>query len=259
MTADQLFKTLLQRVAQRERRCRLWVKLAGCWVATDLLALIVLVIERQTGWAFSLASSVFIVMAIGAAVVLLIQNARTEPDWRHLARLIESRYPQLDGRLLTAVQQNANAGQELNYLQQRVLEETLRYSHQNDWANAIPKSRVVLAQTAHWLALILCGSILWKLPSPEKHGLLARISDVSVTVTPGDTSLERGSSLVVLARFGGPLPSVVELVTSQPAKAPGRATGRIQLVKSLADPIFGGSIPEIATNLLYHVEYAGQR
>ena len=192
-------------------------------------------------------------------VVLLIQNARTEPDWRHLARLIETRYPQLDGRLLTAVQQNPNAGQELNYLQQRVLEETLRYSSQNDWADAIPKSRTVLAQTAHWLALIFCALILWKLPSPEKRGLLARISDVSITVTPGDTHLERGSSLVVLARFGGALPAVVELVTSQPPKTPGGATSRIQLVKSLADPIFGGSITEIATNLLYHVEYAGQR
>ncbi len=259
MTADQLFKTLLQRVATRERRCRLWVKLAGCWAATALGALIVLGIERQTGWAFSLASSVFILLAIGAALVLLVQQRRTEPDWRHLAHLIETRYPQLDGRLLTAVQQNPEAGQELNYLQQRVLEETLRLSYQSDWADAIPKSRMFLAQTAHWLALVLCVFILWKLPSPEKRGLLARISDVSITVTPGDTSLERGSSLVVLARFGGALPSAVELVTSQPPKTPGGATRRIQLVKSLADPIFGGSIPEIATNLFYHVEYAGQR
>src|SRR5260221_9410074 len=136
MTADQLFQALLQRVAARERRCRLWVKLAGCWAATALGALIVFGIERQTGWASSLASSVFILLAIGAALVLLIPHARTEPDWRHLARLIETRYPQLDGRLLTAVQQHANAGQELNYLQQRVLEETLRYSHQDDWADA---------------------------------------------------------------------------------------------------------------------------
>src|SRR6266404_1580978 len=259
MTADQLFKTLLQRVATRERRCHLWIKLAGCWGATALLALIALVIERQTGWASSLASSLFILIGIGSALVLLIQHARTEPDWRHVARLIESHYPQLDGRLLTAVQQNANAGQELNYLQQRVLEETLRYSSQDDWADAIPKSRVILAQTLHCVALILCGFILWKLPTPEKRGLLARISDVSITVTPGDTSLERGGSLVVLARFGGALPSLVELVTGPESKTPGGATTRIQLVKSLADPIFGGSIPEIGTNLLYHVEYAGQR
>jgi len=198
-------------------------------------------------------------MGIGAALVLLVRHARTEPDWRHLAHLIETRYPQLDGRLLTAVQQNANAGHELNYLQQRLLEETLLFSHQSDWAEAIPKSRLAFAQTAHWLALIFCAFILWKLPGTEKRGLLARISDVSITVTPGDTSLERGSSLVVLARFGGALPSVVELVTSQPSKAPGGGTRHIQLVKSLADPIFGGSIPEIATNLKYHVEYAGQR
>src|SRR6266700_1358162 len=100
MTADQLFKTLLQRVAARERRCRLWVKLAGCWAATALVALIVLVIERQTGWAPSLASPLLILMGIGAALILLVRNGRIEPDWRALARKIEARYPQLDGRLL---------------------------------------------------------------------------------------------------------------------------------------------------------------
>jgi hypothetical protein len=34
---------------------------------------------------------------------------------------------------------------------------------------------------------------------------------------------------------------------------------RVPLAKSLADPVFGGSIPEVTTNLVYHMEYAGQR
>src|SRR6185295_4567584 len=31
------------------------------------------------------------------------------------------------------------------------------------------------------------------------------------------------------------------------------------LVKSLDDPVFGGSLPEVTSDLIYHVEYGGQR
>ena len=85
--------------------------------------------------------------------------------------------------------------------------------------------------------------------------MLARIADFSVTVIPGDTSIERGNSLVVLARFGATLPTTVELVISE---TPG-ATRTIPLVKSLADPIFGGSVPEVTSNFVYNIRYGGQR
>src|ERR1044071_1531621 len=281
MTADQLAKTLLRPVATRQQRFRLSLKLACCWAGTALAALIVLAIERQSGWAFSPAALLLGIMALGVALLFLVQHIRAEPDWRRLACQIEARYPQLDGRLLTALQQSPNEGHELNYLQQRVLQETLRYRQQSDWADVVPKSRMTLAQTAHWTALICCAFVLCSLPQPGKAGLIARISNLSVTVTPGDTSLERGSGLVVLARFSGPLPSAVELVASpsgnqsddpllpaNQADAPNTRTPtnssvtrtlRIPLVKSLADPVFGGSIPDVSSNLLYHIEYTGQR
>ena len=59
-------------------------------------------------------------------------------------------------------------------------------------------------------------------------------------MTPGDTSLERGESLVVLARFGGSLPAGVTMVV----RTSGSAPQSIALVKSLADPVFGGSVPK---------------
>src|SRR5439155_3602961 len=115
---------------------------------------------------------------------------------------IEARFPQLDGRLLTSIQQDTAPGVEPSYLQQRVLEETLICSQQDDWAEIIPKSRLAFAQTAHWLALALCALVLWKMPGTRNHVFLARIADLSISVSPGDTSIERGNSLVVLARFG---------------------------------------------------------
>src|SRR5262249_41941324 len=38
-----------------------------------------------------------------------------------------------------------------------------------------------------------------------------------------------------------------------------QAVRRIPLVKSLADPVFGGSVPEVQSNIVYHVEYGGRR
>src|SRR5207248_7360732 len=34
---------------------------------------------------------------------------------------------------------------------------------------------------------------------------------------------------------------------------------RIPLVKNLDDPVFGGSLPEVTTDLSYHIDYAGQQ
>jgi hypothetical protein len=76
-----------------------------------------------------------------------------------------------------------------------------------------------------------------------------------VTVNPGDTSIERGNTLVVLARFGNPLPPNVDLVLGPNATS----SRRIPLAKSLADPLFGGSVPDVSSNFVYHIEYAGQR
>src|SRR5437016_4460556 len=132
MSTDEVLKNLLQRVSRRQRRLRLWATLACCWGATALLAAAILVIERQTGWASWLAMPLLIFGALLAAFILIARHSRIPADFRQLARQIEARYPQLDGRLLTAVQQTATADTELNYLQQRVLDETLLRSHQND-------------------------------------------------------------------------------------------------------------------------------
>jgi hypothetical protein len=70
-----------------------------------------------------------------------------------------------------------------------------------------------------------------------------------------DTRLERGNSLVVLTRFHRP-PAGERGPRRQPVA---RSNRHIPLVKSLADPVFGGSVPEVTTDLTYHIEYAGQR
>src|SRR6266571_688724 len=274
-----LLKPPFERVASRRRQLQFWSKLATCWLAAALVGLALMGLQRQIGWTSSLALPVAALLGFAAALGVAFRHRRAEPDWHELARQIESRHADLQCRLLTAAQQHPKNGGELNYLQQRLLGEALAHNAQHDWAQTIPKSRVRTAQLAHWLALLWFGLVLFGLRSTGGHRLLARWTDSEISVTPGDTSLEHGSSLVVLARFNGPLPATVDLVVdSLPAATLSHrmgegqgegvnsvvdsipaATRRIPLVKSLADPMFGGSVPDVSSNLLYHVEYAGRR
>ena len=74
-------------------------------------------------------------------------------------------------------------------------------------------------------------------------------------VEPGNTEVERGTPLAVLARFTGKSPRSVTLVIS-PKDGP---TRRIEMSKNLSDPIFGTTLPNVEESFTYHVEYDQQK
>src|SRR5262249_39908963 len=111
---------------------------------------------------------------------------------------------------------------------------------------------------SQYVALAILALSLSRLPhfkGPINLSLFTQKGDSGVTVNPGDVSIERGNSLVVLARFGDRLPSSVDLVVTD---RDGN-TKRIPLANSLAHPVFGGSVPKFASDLTYRVEYSGDR
>src|SRR6185369_6159523 len=236
------------------RRVSLWSKLATCWAIAAFLGLAAAFVERKSGWASSLSGPVVGLFGIVAALVVLSREKRRSADLRGLAQEIETRHPELDGRLLTAVQQPPEASGR-TYLQERLLEETLAISQRGDWAQIVPRSRLLVAQAGHWLAVAFLAVVLWGLRVTSGPALIARIAESGISVSPGDAAIEKGNSLVVFVKIAGQLPASVEMIASgfdnQPA--------RIPLVKSLADPIFGGSIAEVSTNFTYHIEHGGQR
>ncbi|HEY5910347.1 MAG TPA: hypothetical protein VJA21_07060, partial [Verrucomicrobiae bacterium] len=245
----------LEPLARRQRRLRLWLLLGTCWAITGLVGLGLMGLENVVGWSSRLTLPAVALLGVILCVTVGVRVGLKKKDWRTLARQVEAKHPDLDGRLLTAVQQEPRATGELSYLQQRVLDETLAHHDRTDWSMLFPPSRVALAQAAHLAALVFLGVVLWGLRVPGGHGLLVPRAELGVTVTPGDVTLERGSSLVVMAQFSGRLPVRVDLVVNDSADV----QRRIPLARSLADPLFGAAVPEIASNLVYHLEYAGQR
>ncbi len=253
---DPLLKSQLEPVARRHQTLQLWRRLALWWIIAATVGLGFVLLQRSTGWTSPNTLPILAIAGMIAALAIAVRCRRVAPNVRGLARQIEQRHPELHALLLTAVEQQTNDQQELNYLQHRVLQEAIEHSQQRKWTAAVPTSRLFWAQAAHWVALAFFVTALFGLRvSKANIPPPAVVPTSSVSVTPGDTTIERGNSLVVLARFTGPVPADVDLVIGQTPES----SRRQPLVKTLADPVFGGNVPEVAEDFVYHVEYTGQR
>ena len=96
----------LGRVASRKRRIQLLRNLAVCWAAAACLALAFTILRRQTGWTPLFAPEAVALATIVAAVFTGVRTRRARTEWHPLARQIEMRYSDLDGRLITMLEQH---------------------------------------------------------------------------------------------------------------------------------------------------------
>lgn len=251
----------LRRVIRRHQWLRLSYRLAVVWAMAAAAGLGVLIVQAQFGWSSLYSFPAVAALAAGGAMTVVWRSLRERPDLRTIAHTIETAYPDLRGLLLTAVEQlEAADGGEGSYLRYRVLQQAVEHCQETgNWRAAVPALRVRAADLVHVAALVMFVGTLWLgRENWRKEGGIGGggiFAARGLTVTPGDTTLERGESLVVLARFGGTLPAGVELVVND-GTGPART---IPLVKSLADPVFGGTVPEVATDFTYRIDTKGER
>ena len=255
---DDFLKSRLRRVHRRYQLLALWRALASCWAVAALVCVAVVWTERATGWSSPLALPLLAGLAATAASAVAIRQAGRKPDYRWIAQRIEDKHPELKGLLLTAVQQPSKPGVEADYFQHRLLQEATARSQEQDWRGVVPTVRLVLGHAVHAVALgcFVFALLAVRVALPPTMGEKpAWVGTDGVAITPGDASIERGDSLVVLAKFGKTLPPTVSLVVSET----NAAARTIPLVKSLADPVFGGSVTEVANDFTYRLEYRGER
>ncbi len=253
-------------VADRIRKLRRHRRMSWIWLLSALLAALLAVGQ------FTLQAAIVPTGPLAAAVVLLVAfgivvGFRARASAHEAAVLIERQFPDLDSRLLTAMEQRPDG--EIGgyrFLQHEIISDTLLHAHRHDWSDSVPSGAMARARMRNVAALCLLGvgvvAVGWTASGrPPMSALRAKVPDlqevgslVSVVVEPGDASVERGTSLLVMATFGQHVPHDVTLVATD---GDGGQT-HIPLSRSLDDPVFGGRIPQVTGDLTYRVEFDGQ-
>lgn len=255
----------LRPVAARFRRLQFAVTLAIGWLGLALLGTLLWVLQRRYDWQLPGMTSTMLVLGLLILVAALIRSIRQARDYRAIAQRVESHFPELDARLLTAMQQQPQSGflGGYSYLQEAVIRQALQHESRHAWYQVIPARRILGAHLACGLSLVYLAIVIAALTQSPQATLARSQPDwqavptgtqFEVEVEPGHTELERGGSLLVTARFTGLLPPDVELRVWN-------ASGdeqRVPMKKSLDDPLFGIRVPDLQEPVHYRVEFAEQ-
>ncbi len=262
---ERQLKQQLDRVASRMWAIRILAGLAAVWTMVAGVGAVWLALRVQVWFQADIAFGGLVAVAAAVSLIYALWAGRFARDPHRVGQVIERIYPDLNSSLLTAINQRPTRDGRYGFMQESVIRQAIFHGMSRRWAKVSPKWRVALAFAANMTAMALLVSVLT---------LVAGISDAnppvselandqietssaqfSLEVTPGDTEVERGSSLLVMARFTGPLPPEATLVY----ESVDGTIQRLGMSKTLQDPVYGKRIPEVAEPLTYHVEFQEQR
>ena len=279
---DQHISWKLNQVVRRLIRLRRWWALSWLWSLTALASAI-LVMTMQAGSTAVTVSNVLFGVALLGSAWLLRRRRVSEQEKLATARLIEQRWPSLDQRLLTVIEQTPAASLGgFSWLQQQLATEVRSHSYIHDWRQGVPSqrilSRILTTICAIFLSVCLASQLRTEASplngSTAEHGveeqtLTSKAADFNVTVVPGNSEVERGTALLITATFEGRLPSTVNMVLgsnatdpavsteSEPSTTAEPATTRI-MRQSLKDPLFGTRLASVDAPFEYRVQFDDQ-
>ncbi len=253
----------LEQVAERFRHARLWTGLTLCWLIWALAGVCLWMIGSRSGeklmsdgWLLTLLG-VVVATGIGYALTAL----RSVRDSRWVARRIEAKHPELGTGLLAAVEEDAaTPSGRLGFLQSAVIRGVLEHRRAHDWDETVPTWKLRISQLAHaatlgfLIAVTIALATQARSQAEPRTAVLAEAKAGDVQVDPGNTEIERGTPLLVVARFKGGVPAEASLVVDDQAK---KTTHR-GMTRSLEDPTFAGHVESVDADLSYRVEFQGK-
>ncbi len=253
----------LEFVGRRVRLLRFWSGLSLCWLVLAAVGGFALWwAAQQSNTVPGVAIVALATSAVLAFVGCLLISRRAARNEGAIARSIEAHYPDLDWRLLAALEQRREQPETpLGFLQATVIREAMIHARGHDWGRVVPAGRLWLARLSHaalLMALVAVFVGLLRNTPPrtnEREFWLGKRVDPTpqfqIEIEPEDTELERGTSLLALARFTGPLPADVDLLYKTGDDEP----QQLRMSKSLDDPLFAGRVAAVEADLTYSIRY----
>ena len=232
-----------------------------------MCALLLVVISHPEwlpkAWRVRFLQGLTLPLVIGGLLAWWRYRSRISP--LEIARKLEEKDPKLNGLAITAAELLQKP--EPSFLECRVISQFTDHAATQDWSKqligwrgALWGSRSMIA-TAILLVtcIVLSNRAIWQHDHrPKQVAQKAAIEpatpapELSATLTPGDTEIERGSRLVVEATFAKDVPADAALIISE---LDGKERDRIPMRLTVDEQVFGGMIAKVDKDARYHVEF----
>ena len=232
--------------------------------AATAILLIVCALLLLICWLLGVQVSALLMLGILVAGALLVYAwaGKDEPNLVQIARSIEQKHPELDSLIRTAIA--VEPGSEgLTYLQEQVLGEATRAAVRHAWADELTASQARRAKVLlgfSLLAFVFAGANSLLRPKSD-HNVIAdearavvekeKVKSFELSVTPGDAEVEKGSRLIVEAKFAQDVPESATLVV----KDASGALQRLPMRLTVDQQVFGGMITRIERDSQYRIEH----
>jgi hypothetical protein len=270
--AISILEHRLSAVASRLHRLRVLRRQSACWLLVIVPAVVLCQVLPTSGLPLRRESLSLIVASVLG--LILARRKQTTPTWLEAARLVEQHNPGLNDVVLTAVRQKSTDFGVSPVLASRVREEADTVALVSDWASVVSRLQMfkwlmasLLAFAALVTSVVAAGRLL---PTTSANNALtaqdsATLDDTTrVLVEPGDTEIERGTGVTVVARFQGPPPSHAAVrfrpdhphndgTTADEQPAPAISTLNMSLTVDAG--VFTARLPAVARDGSYVVVY----
>ena len=203
---------------------------------------------------------------IALGLIAWLKGRRNIWSDRDIARIIEHKHTALDSLLLTAIDHEPQAQEPTTFLHERLIDQALARAATQNWPVTVANKPYTRAFAAAAIAFITfqATEIALRLNGPnhkskvvnQKPASSAKATVFTAKLTPGDTEVERGSRLIIEARFTGPVPADAILIVSE---ADGKIRDRLSMRLTVDEQVFGGLISKVDRETKYHVEFANQK
>lgn len=241
----------LEPIAKRFRSQVLAWLLIGYWgIFLALLLGRLTQTDKAIGGSFSWG--LLIATAIGGYALFFLWTRFGYRDLNAVAQRIERRFPDIDQKLLTAIE--PIKPNESEFLRSKLIEETLVHAQSQHWETVVAKWKLGTLWSLQWLLLGGTIAASWMLHTKSTSVLNASdrsgIRGFEWMVEPGSTQIEKGSDLLVSVRFPDDFSDDLLLI----AESPSGESQSFSMPRSLRDPIASATIRKVKEPLRYRIE-----
>ena len=259
--------TVLERslriVVARLQKLRVLRRQTVCWLLLLVPAIAVtLWLPASLGWIGPELPVLFGATILGTIFSRLFTKT---PSVNDAARLVEQTHPELNDAVLTAVQVSQRPGKRPSVLAAMAVQEADQLARQRDWSGAVPGARLLKWTLFSFLSFVVMVSsvmaasrygrdLVGSSSAPASKASRDRNAAAPVTelvIEPGDTEIERGSALTVVAKFPGVVPTraVLEFIDSQ------SVARQLVMTETVDAGVFAARMEDVSTDGVYHVLY----